>query len=448
MSKKSTGIKQLWHNSWVRRSFIIIFTSVAILGTASSCSLPNAFNLNQTNTTTYGVLKSDPAIRQDGFVRANSVIDLNGNTDTRGLTPLSTLKMVRVTKDNLYILTKEKGIFKSEDGAVNWKRSYVFPVGSDNGDANARTREITAQVATNDKFIVSDFAVDILQEKIIYVAGKENSIGKIFQSLDGGETYKEIYSEVERNIGVLFLTVDPINSLRIFAVLDGGALLRSLDGGLTWQKIRSFKDVPVQIGFVPEFGSLLFVLFEKDGLATSRNNGNTWDISPLTKASSEIGENQPKDGLDLTFSNSAKFGRYEKIIPVTATLTYDRETGQVNRPNNPKPWILIADRQMWYSEDAGRDFKKLILPLQSEQLNLYDVAPDPNSGLGQIYASIDNRLFITRNKGQTWNTQDNINLSGTIGNISQIIIDKDNPEIVYVCLVDAKFKRSNGLFQF
>jgi len=428
------------------RIAIILLTIVAVLGTASSCSIPGLIN-NNSNPITYGLIKKDPAVRADGLVRANAVVGLDGNTDNQGLSGLSTLKIVRVDKSKLFILTKEKGLFKSENGGQTWSRIYLIPVGSSNSDNNARQREITAQIASNDALEINDFAIDSLNPQVIYISVLEKNIGKIYQSFDEGRTFKEIYSEVEQNIRVLFITVDPLDSSNIFAILEEGALLRSLDSGLSWQKVRSFRDTPVQIGFVPEFNNLFFVLFEDDGLAFSKNTGNSWDLLALTKANSEIGENQPKDGLDITFSQNKKFGRYEKIIPVTAGITY-KSNGNVNNPSGKQPWLLVADKQMWYSADAGNDFRKLVLPLQSEQANIYDVTPDPNSGLNRILASVDNRLFITTNQGKSWNTQDNINLSNPIGNISQILIEPENTEVFYLTLINPRASRNNGLFNF
>lgn len=429
------------------RISIVILTIVAILGTASSCSIPGFFNSTTAAATTYGLIKKDPGVRADGFVRANAVVGLDGNTDNQGLSNLSATKIVRINKDKLYILTKEKGLFRTQNGGQTWSRIYLIPVGSSNSDTNNRNKEINTQIAQNDALIITDFAVDILQPQVLYIAVTEGNFGKIYQSLDEGNNFKEIYSEVEQNIPVLFLAIDPLNSSNIFAILQEGALLRTTDSGLSWEKVRSFKDTPVQIGFVPEFNNLFFVLFASDGLAFSKDTGATWEILALTKAPSEIGENQPKDGLDISFSQNAKFGKYEKIVPITAGITYTTD-GKITNPSGKNTWLLIADKQMWYSQNAGNDFKKLVLPLQSEQANIYDIAFDPNSGLNRILASVDNRLFITTNQGKSWNTQDNINLSNPIGNISQILIEKENTEIIYLTLINPKATRNNGLFSF
>lgn len=426
------------------RIITIIITIVAVLGTAASCSIPGFPNNNTKPNITYGIIKQDLAVRKEGFVKANAVVGLDGNTDNQGLSTLSTIKIDRVTKDKLYILTKEKGLFKTENAGQTWSRIYLIPVGSSNTNNSEKQKELNSQVANNDRILITDFAIDPLQPKTIYLAVFENNFGKIYQSTDEGVSFKQIYSEVQQNIKVLFLTVDPLKSSNIFAILEKGALLRTTDSGLSWQKVRSFKDTPVQIGFVPEFNNLFFVLFERDGLAYSKDVGANWEVLSLSKSVSQIGENQPKDGLDITFSKDKKFGRYEKIIPVIAGISY-KSDGKITNPSGKNPWLLVADKQMWYSENANDDFRKLALPLQSEQANIYDIAPDPVVGLDRILASVDNRLFITTNKGQSWNTQDNINLSNPIGNISQIIIDSENPEIVYLGIVNPNASKSNGI---
>jgi len=431
--------KNFWANTYFRRLGIIVFSGVTILGTASSCALPSFLGGSQPSTTTFGVIKKDPEVRDDGlFVRANAAKNLKGEIEQQGISTYSVLKLVQINKDILFALTKEKGLFKTIDSGITWQRLYPIKV---NGAGD------NSGISRNDNLIVNDFAVDINQDKTIYISAKENTFAKVYQSLDGGENFKEVYIGVETGIGALLVTLDPVNPQRIYAVLEKGALIRSLDAGVTWQKIRSFKDIPIQIGFVPEFGNLLYILFATDGLAVSKDNGENFDINLLKKSASSIGEQQPKDGLDLTFSNSPNFGKYEKIIPVTAGLQFDFETKKASKPDS-QSWILIADRQMWFSESSKSNFQKLVLPLQSEQYNLADAAPDPSVGLNKIYASIDNQLFVTRNRGQSWSIQQIAGFNGNIGNIGSILIDKTNSEIMYLGLLNSKARRNSGFFIF
>lgn len=429
------------------KSLVVLFSVVVILSTAFSCSLPTNFFGSQTQTT-LGILKQDPDVRSDGFVRANSVTGVDGKVETQGLSKVSVVKFVRHSKDELFIITKEKGMFKSTDAAVNWSRMYIIPVDSTNGDNNTRSKENSSKISQNDALIINDIAVDPLDSKNIYVALSDNKVGKIYKSSDGGDTWREIFKEVSNNVAVNLITINPLNNKQVYAVLAEGAVIKSLDAGDTWQKIRNFRDVPIQMGFVPEFNNLFFLLFNRNGLAFSTDGGDVWELQNLTKTPSEIGENQPRDTLDFGFVQNSSFGRYEKIVPVTTGITLDQATKKPIPTNANRPWILIADRQIWVSQNGGVNFTKLILPAQDEQLSLYDIAYNPQVGLNNLYVSINNKLFITNNRGQSWNTQDQINLSPEIGNISQIIIEPENPNIVYLSLIDKKFSRQNGFFGF
>jgi photosystem II stability/assembly factor-like uncharacterized protein len=429
-------LEKFWENVFFRRVFVMLFSSLSILGTASSCSLVPGSN----NSVIFGVLKRDPIVRSEGFVKANAVKTPAGEILAEGLTPLSVLKIFRVNNQTLYILTQERGLFKTTDAGVTWQRMYILPLGKDP----------EAGIAANNNLSIIDFDVDSRLGQVVYVALVENGVSKVYRSLDSGENFTEVYTEVQNKDQIGFIRVDPVNASNIFVAIERGALLRSRDGGNTWQKIRSFQDTPVGMGFVPEFNQIFYVLFENQGLAISKDLGQNWDLQALTKSKSQIGERQPKDGLDISFSQNLNFGKYEKIVPVTAGITFDYDQSRITSgANQPQSWLLIADSQMWFTENLGQDFRKLILPSQAEQFDLYDIAPDPQSGLGKIYASVNNKLFVTNNRGESWDTREKINiLDGEIGNISQILIEPQNTEIIYLGLINKNARRNSGLFSF
>jgi hypothetical protein len=413
------------------RLLTLVFSSIVILATAQSCTIPGITPTTPVNTTTLGVLKKgDSRSTSQNFIKINAVKQLDGKINVDGLKNLSGLKIIQYSSDIFYLLTQERGLFKSIDGGYSWERKYIFKVESTKTDQKERDTELNTQIARNNLIVPTDLAINPKDDKVIYVAATDNKIGKVYQSSDGGETFREGYTEVQTNTGVTFISVDPKNPLRVYAVLQGGSLIRSLDGGVTWQKVRSFKETPVQIGFVSEFGNILYLLFPTQGLAVSKDDGENFETRSLTKEASSIGENQPKDGLDLSFSGNTKFGRFDKITPVTAS--------------NSESWVLLADKQIWYSENGGTEFKKLVLPLQSEQQNLLDVAPDPKLGLEKILVSINDRLFESVNRGSSWSVSDKITTK--IGNIGQILIDPQNTNIVYLMLLDTKYTRNSGLF--
>ena len=410
------------------RIVTILFSSLVVLTTAQSCTLPGF--TPTVNTTVYGIFKKgDSRSTSTNFIKINAVKQIDGSINVDGLKDISGLKLIQYDKNILYLLTQQRGLFRSDDGGYTWSRKYIFKVESTQSDQKARDTEISSEIARNNLIVPTDLAINAQNDKIIYVAAKDGNIGKVYQSTDGGENFREIYTEVAVNTGVTFVAVDPKNPLRVYGVLQGGSLIRSLDGGLTWQKIRSFKETPVQIGFVPQFNNLFYLLFPSQGLATSNDDGENWNNITLTKEPSSIGENQPKDGLDLTFSGNTKFGKFDKIVPAS--------------PNSSQAWLLLADKQIWYTTDTSKPVKKLVLPLQSEQQNLLDAAPDPKLGLEKILVSINDKLFESVNQGTSWSSSDKI--TQKIGNIGQILIDKEDTSVIYLMILETKYVRSGGL---
>lgn len=473
-----------WQNYFFRRFLVLLFSAVTIFSSAAACSLPG-INLSNSSSQTLGILKRDPAVKKDGFGAINAIStkkieneerrcinDLNAEErkglSLNGLSTLTGVKLEQIQENNqntLYYLSREKGLFKSTNNGCWWQRIYIFPieVNPQTVDKNGKTvrktdrqiqAEIDQKIAKNDEFIATDFAIDRNNQRNIYISGHLKGIGKLYFSNNGGQSFQEIYTETAQ-YAVKFVVQNPNNPLRIYLVLEGGALLRSLDGGSNWQKIRVFKETPVQIRFVPELGNLFFVLFPKQGLATSRDDGETWQVHNLNKLPSQIGEKQENDGINLNILQNTPFGVFEKIVPI---ITNTRQAQQ--------SWLMIADSQLWYIENLNlsstinldtdinknrqdqvqNNFKKLVLPLQNEKFNMLDVTYDPQSGLEKILVSIDNNLFETKNQGQSWSLKDKIQLNTNIGNIGQILIDKNNPEIIYLMLVNSKISRKNGTF--
>lgn len=473
----------LWQKNWFRKIFILFFSTITVFSSAASCTLPG---LNTGGSAqTLGILKRDPSVKRDGFGAINAVTtkpienssqkcinnltsEERKNVNFNGLASLSGVKLEQKEINGqqiLYYLSREKGLFKSYNNGCWWQRVYLFPIDInpqtvDKDGKNVRKndkqlqREIEQKIAKNDQFAATDFVIDRNNANNIYIAGHLNGIGKVYFSNNGGQSFQEIYTETDK-YAVKFIVQDPNNPLRIYLVLEGGALLRSLDGGSNWQKIRAFRETPIQIGFIPEFGNLFYILFARQGLITSRDDGETWQVHSLSKIPSQIGEKQENSGFNLNPLDSSPFGLFEKMVPVVLT---DRAGTQ--------PWLMIADNQLWYIENLDLSsrvnlenannntsnslpqnaFKKLVLPLQNEKFNMLDVTYDPQSGLDKILVSIDDKLFETKNQGQSWSLKDKIQLSTPIGYIGQILIDKKDPDIIYLMLVSSKVSRRNGTF--
>ena len=412
-------------NTLIQKASSFAVVGMAVLNMATGCTLPTPFNgLNSGTNYLLGVLKKDPTnsqIQKSGFVRANAV-KAGDQVNASGLSTFNGLKMLEMSKDNLFLLTIEKGLFGSTDGGTIWERKYVFGIESTESDQTKKDQDITSKIARNDALVVKDFAVDPKNNDNIYLATKDkDTLGKIFQSSDKGKTFRLIYSEVNANVGVNLITLDPNNPLRIYAVLEGGALVRSLDGGNNWTKIYTFSELPIQLNFVPEFNNLFYALLPKKGMLTSSNDGANWEPVSIIKnnpsTSSINNDNQ---------NQNSQFTSYTKIKPVI-----------VANSNNTKPnWLLLADQGLYTSQEYNGIYNRIVLPIQNDSTQILDIAYDTKEGVNHLYASLRDKLLESRNSGQgwSWNVSDNIQLSDTIGNIGTILISKENPEVIYLVL--------------
>ncbi len=402
-----------------QRIFVLFISSLAILLSAASCSLIPG--LNNSNDVTLGLLKKDPSIR-DSFGRINTVETLSGDKDSSGLLNSNVVEIARESNDNLFALTEDSGLFKTDNGGQYWSRRYIFAVGSNNGDSEERNEEINGQLARNNSVVGVDLEISPANPNLLFVSGTIDDIGKIWRSEDNGKTFKEVYSEIDKGNSVVSVAVDGRNGNIVYALLEGGVVLRSDDTGATWRKIREFNTDAVQLDVVPEFNNSLFVLLKKQGYWFSLNNGDSWNQIELTHEDSEIGERQTDDfSVRSSIFDEDGFGVFESLIPVT---------------NKKNSWILLADRQIWYSDDLNKPFIKLVLPLTDEKYKVASVAVDPERGIDRVLVSIDDNLFETNNRGQSWTTNNAIGISSEIGNISDIVIEDSNTNVLYLGLTN------------
>jgi len=393
------------------RTGMILFTSVAILASAASCSLPFS---SQPDTTAYGILKFDPNASANRFGTINAVAGINGQTDPRGLSSVSVQKVIPTASQKVYAFSKNRGVFYSENGGKNWNRRYIFALASKAQNQQDQTNEINQLLEKNNAFEVSDLIVNPDNNDIIYVAGMADSIGKIYQSNDSGKSFKEVYSGVEKNKRITQIILHPKRNLEIYALLSEQDVIRSSDAGQTWGKVSTFEGNPVFLGFTAD--SQKFFVVRKSNLPIiSDDGGNNWQEISLSKTV----ENANKTGFG--FSNNTNFYRYWRMISLPNT----QDNG----------WIVLADNQIWFKEQAKDLLTKMELPLEGDEYSILDFDADYSKGINKVYLSINNSLFSSENKGKTWNIDERVRLSTDIGYINSIAIDPSNPNSLYLGLV-------------
>jgi len=173
------------------------------------------------------------------------------------------------------------GVKISEDGGETWRHVVIPPPTQYQSCCTFSPGLVAASPGVSGSFAVGAVFVDLATSYSI------NAGGLAF-STDGGENWG--WADLGREISPVFsLTFDPISPTVVYAGTRGsfepsignpGELLKSTDGGITWQSLRqNLGPWSVdQIAVEPGGAHRLFV--EAGGIRRSSDGGQTWELMP------------------------------------------------------------------------------------------------------------------------------------------------------------------------
>ena len=409
-------------NTYLRRGMVLMFSFVAIFSSAASCNFFEDVAGESNSSLRYGILKSDPTVYQGGYAFVNNVKNFKDYTDPKGLNPQSGIKLIQFNKDKLYYIAQNKGLFKTSNSGKDWNRIYVYPLkGNDK-------KSWDQEIANNDTFKITD--ASFLNESNFYVAGTKNEVSFLYKTNDAGLTFTEIYNTLAsgKNIGIEQVLADPRTdkSNSVIITTTGGGVFRTDDAGASWKNVpveNSNGDQPVQMGILSQYNNKFFIVFKNSGLYLSDNGDN------FTKKALGFASDTNDDGY--FFSSGGSSYKIDKLV----------------QSPNTQEIVLIASKKLLLGNNLDSTFQQFKIPVQPDKINITDVAIDPREGANRMLMSVDNSIFETKNRGQSWSVDDKIKQSGIqYGNIGQIAIDPEDTRITYLMLIDPSYKRggSNG----
>ncbi|RKS55271.1 photosystem II stability/assembly factor-like uncharacterized protein [Gillisia mitskevichiae] len=139
---------------------------------------------------------------------------------------------------NIYKPTQERGIYKSLDGGITWKKSLFV---------NDQAGAVDLIMDPNNPRILYASTWRVQRTPYSLSSGGEGSA--LWKSTDSGETWKEISKNKgfpKDTLGIMGITVSPVNSNRVWAIVenkDKGGVYRSEDAGETWKNINSDREL-------------------------------------------------------------------------------------------------------------------------------------------------------------------------------------------------------------
>jgi len=346
------------------KRIVILALGVSLM--AASCDLVNIILGSPTGLR--GVFKSSD--NGETFRPAMSLPkgDLGGVS-------VNSLSFDTANPETIY-LASPSGIYKTEDGAANWR--YIL-----SGLAGARV------------------AVDPRDAKIVYAVGLVGQNGKIIKSFDGGVSWVDIYTEPSKNNPVLALDISKNNPSILVAGLSNGEIIRSLDAGQTWQSSRDFADRVLSLEFAPN-GDLYALTLVK-GLFRSSDSGANWAAASGALATGSV------DAIGQSAGTVSKFDH----------LALDKR--------QPGVLYLGTDQGLFRSVNNGAFWSILPLPVKNTALRVTSVAVSPDNS-NNLLVAVGNTVFKSINGGVTWESK----VLNTGAEIKQIIINPQSTNIMYL----------------
>ena len=346
----------------MKKNFILI---CALLFVAASCN-----SLIFGGTGSSGVFKSTDSGHT--FQESNKIDKKNSIANIS----VNSLAFDPTDTDILY-LSSSSGIYRSQDAGATWK---LF--------------------VTN--ILVADFAIDPFDTNIIYAVGSVDGHAKVIKTTDGGQSWRDKYTEPTTGILARTVALDPKNHLHIMTVLSSGELIESTDGGDTWQVVTKFEGHIISLRYAPN--GKPYLMTSDAGLFASNDNGKSF--TNISSVLTEI-----SIGSDPTLSTVGQF------------LDYAFDVRQ------PNVIYLATDQGLVRSVNSGGNWMFMKMPVRNGLLRTSAIAVNPKDS-NNLYAVIGDTMVISINGGITWETRP----LPTGQEVHQLLIDPNSPNVMYMSL--------------
>jgi hypothetical protein len=273
------------------------------------------------------------------------------------------------------------GLWRSVDAGASWRQVGAGPL---------RSPQITA---------VAVSAMERVGEYGVIYAGTEPSA--LYRSEDGGQTWHELtelltlpsaptwsfpprpYTSHVRAIGL-----DPTVAGRIYVAIEAGALVRSFDGGRTWEDRRPSSPFDTHtLGLPSQLPGRIYsaagdgFMRPGQGFVESRDAGDTWE--------------RPSAGLEhhYLWGLAVDPGDPETLIVSAAHSP--------NQAHNP-----TAAESAIYRRSGGSAWQRVVEGLPAEHGMLSSVLAASQAEPGVFYAANNLGLYRSADAGHSWEPLD------------------------------------------
>ncbi len=271
---------------------------------------------------------------------------------------IASINVLRVAIDpfddsTVYLGSEKNGIFVTKDGADTW-----------------------SQIKFPEK--VYGIVLDHSVKGVIYASGSYKGRAKIFKKSEEDNEWNEIYTEPSENSVISVLAMDKFNSNVIYAGTSEGVILKTKDGGKTWNNLHK-ADAPVtSIDFDSSDSNIVYFGIFQRALLKSVNGGEK--IEDITgKIESEDGNKSVFSvvadpslagviyvGLENGISKSVNFGEnWTNLNTIGSSRNFPVRALAIN-PKNSKEIMYVAGKAIYKSIDNGEQWSTFQLDATKE----------------------------------------------------------------------------------
>jgi photosystem II stability/assembly factor-like uncharacterized protein len=255
-------------------------------------------------------------------------------------------------------------------------------------------------------------AVAPTNSSIVYLAEG----GNLLRSTDGGNSWNSVANSLWIDQGpwshsARKVAIDPANADRIFVASNTG-LSRSVDGAVTWKQVIAGDVTDVAID--PGDSSIIYAAQRAVGIVKSSDGGTTWTarlaIAGFQNVKVGLGRQGPpstrtvvaKFDQQVFVNNDAGIGAWtSSTLPTdpAGETQYEWNCAVAVDPFN-NGVILAGTQELCRSQDGGKSWSTVASyyhPHEDQQSIAFD-----NSNPGVVYLSNDGGVWRSTDDGQTW----------------------------------------------
>jgi photosystem II stability/assembly factor-like uncharacterized protein len=203
--------------------------------------------LGGSSSTTGGVMKSVDAGKT--FESRVTIDEKNSLARTNVLS----MAIDPVNNSTVYIGTDRSGVYVSMDGALSWKQ---------------------IDVGLSD---ITNVAISPINTQRIYVSGMYNGRGSVILTDDGGVNWRRVYVEPEDGTNITSMITSLTNGNIVYIGTSGGTIARTGNGGESWENLYHANSIINDLLIDASDLNTLYALVSNDDIVRTRDGGTTFE---------------------------------------------------------------------------------------------------------------------------------------------------------------------------